>query len=217
MKKWIALLLALCLLLPCAAFCEGILDAADTMAENSEEEAAPTPFQIRYYFEHRLLPQLFYEDLDYLMDYIDQNGVYSLWTSFTESNGLDPVYDKEDFGQASLQREDGTRVLLVTMPVPEETPLCSRAYLCLNKDAGKKGYFTVEYDNFLGEDWFLCGWTEDNIHMDYAGASPLPDPSDPEYEAALNKEVNKVLELMNSDIRPAASGDSSAAGTGSGN
>ena len=64
MKKWIALLLALCLLLPCTAL-------GETAAEEAAEEAAEiTPHDIRYYFEHRLLPSELYENTDQLTEYL---------------------------------------------------------------------------------------------------------------------------------------------------
>ena len=215
MKKWISLLLAFCLLLPCAAVCENdVLNATDTAAETDGEDAAPTPYQVRKYFEQSLLPQLFYEDQDHFLDFINENGFFALWQNFTEGSGFDPVYSPEDFSQAMIQKEDGTRIILAVLPVPEDTPLCSRIYFCLNPESGKKGCYTVEYDNLFDEQWFLCGWTEDNVHMSYGATSALPAPADPGYEAALQAETDKVLELLNAGLQPEAAEAPSADGTG---
>ena len=174
----------------------------------------PTPYQVRKYFEQNLMPQLFYEDQEQFLDFIDQNGVFALWTNFTEGGGFDPVYNQEDFSQTKVLKEDGTRVTLAVLPVPEDTPLCSRVYFCLNPETGKKGYFTVEYDNLFDEQWFLCGWTDNNIHMSYGTTAALPDPADPEYESALQAEMDTVLNLLKSDIRPEAPDASSADDSG---
>ena len=82
------------------------------------------------------------------------------------------------------------------LPKPEDMTLCCRIYLCWNPETGTAGYYTVEYDNLLGETWFLCGWTANGTHMNYSIVSAVTDPEDPEYEAALEKELKAVLELM---------------------
>ena len=203
MKKWIALLLALCFLLPCAVF-------GETAAEETAEEAGqPTPHDIRYYFEHRLLPGELYENTDQLIGFLRRNGIYALWASFTESNGFDTVYPEDAFGIAEFPQEDGTDVIMLALPKPESAPLCSRVYLCWNPETGKTGYYTVELDDFFGEAWFLCSWSADGVHLDYGAVSPLPDSEDPVYPDALRAEVSTVLELMNSDTQPAGSYDSS--------
>lgn len=203
MKKWIALLLVLCLFLPGAAICE----AATETTETAEEAAQPTAHEIRYYFEHRLLPQFLYEDPATILNYLDAKGVFALWSSFTQNNGLDLIYSQEDFAQALIQKDDGTSMMLVFLPRPEDTPLCSRVYLCWNPETDKKGYYTVEYDNFFGESWFLCGWSEEGTHLNFGGADALPDPDDPGYQAALDAETDTILNLMNSDAQPEASYD----------
>ncbi len=204
MKKWIALLVALCLLLPCAAFCE-------TAAEETAEEAAEiTPHEIRYYFEHRLLPSELYENTDQLTEYLRKNGAYVLWANFTGNNGFDVVYPEDAFGTAEFPQDDGTNVMMLSLPKPEESPLCSRVYLCWNPETGKTGYYTVELDNFFGEAWYLCSWTADGVHMDYGAINPLPDPEDPGYADALQEEIGTVLQLMNSNAQPEGSYDPAA-------
>lgn len=214
MKKRIALLLAFCFLLPCAGLCEEPASVTNTAEESDEENPAPALYQVRKSFEESLLPQLFYEDLDLFLDHIERDGIFDLWTSYTESGGFDVVYHKDEFSQTQIQKEDGTRIMLVTLPVPEDTSLCSRMYFCLNQNDGKKGCFTVEYDNLFDAQWFLCGWTADGVHMSYSTAAALPDPADPGYQAALDAEIDAVLAILNSDIQPEESSDSSA-GSGS--
>ena len=191
MKRWIALLLMICLL-PCAALC----GEAAAAAEAAEKEESPTLHDARYYFEHRMLPDYFYNNRDALVSYLRRNGVFTLWERFCQNNGLDPTYEEDRFGVREFPQEDGTEVMILTLPKPEDMTLCCRIYLCWNPETGTAGYYTVEYDNLLGETWFLCGWTANGTHMNYSIVSAVTDPEDPEYEAALEKELKAVLELM---------------------
>ena len=204
MKKWIALLLALCLLIPCAALGESTQAEEETV---TEEAAEITPHQVRYYFEHRLLPQLLYEDPDQLLGFLNDNGIYTLWYNFTQNNGFDVIYAADDFDQALYQADNGTWYMQVFLPKPEDMPLCCRVYLCWNPDTDQKGYYTIEYDNYFGDAWFLCGWTEDGVHMDFGTLDAPQNPDDPEYAALMAEEIDAVLELLNSDTAPEATYD----------
>ena len=205
MKKWIALLLALCLLLPCAVL-------GETAAEETAEEMVEiTPHDIRYYFEHRLLPSELYENTEQLIGFLRQNGIYALWANFTGNNGFNVVYPEDAFGMAEFPQEDGTNVMMLSLPKPEDSPLCSRVYLCWNPETGKAGYYTVELDSFFGEAWYLCSWSADGA------INALPDPEDPGYADALQAEISAVLELMNSNVQPAGSYNPSTDEVGVGN
>lgn len=211
MKKWIALLLALCLLLPCAVL-------GETAAEETAEEMVEiTPHDIRYYFEHRLLPSELYENTEQLIGFLRQNGIYALWANFTGNNGFNVVYPEDAFGMAEFPQEDGTNVMMLSLPKPEDSPLCSRVYLCWNPETGKAGYYTVELDSFFGEAWYLCSWSADGNHLDYGAINALPDPEDPGYADALQAEISAVLELMNSNVQPAGSYNPSTDEVGVGN
>ena len=116
-----------------------------------------------------------------------------------KNNGADVCYAEDGFAAEELPREDGLYLMRLTMPRPEDTPLCSRIYLCRDPATDKTGYFTVEYDNLLGEAWFLCGWTPEGVHMNYGSAAALPDPDDPGYRAALDAEAEQVAGTFRGD------------------
>ena len=71
--------------------------------------------------------------------------------------------------------------------------------MCWNEETGAAGYYTVEYDDFLGEGWCLCEWKENGNHIFHGMTGALPDPEDPEYESALGAELKAVLALMPSE------------------
>ena len=143
-------------------------------AQAAEPEAAGdagVPLdKARYYFEHSSLPRLFYEAPDNVLQVLSERSVYDLWTVFANENGVAYPYQAEDFSQNRYDMTDGTGILQVVMPAPETTPLCYRIYLLYNAETGKAGYYTVEYENLLGESAMLCGWTEAHEHVNYGGA-----------------------------------------------
>ena len=211
MKKRIALLLALCLLLPCIALAETTAEVpaakettAETpvAAETAVEAALPTAYDVRYYFEQMLLPQLFYEyeDPNQFLGYLTENGVFSVWESFTGNNGFDRVYGQEDFAQNLYLEDDGILMMLVNLPKPEDLHLCNRVYLCLNPNNGKRGYYTVELIQAGEEKWSLGGRTEQGETLNYGEAQAIPeDPNDPAYTEILTAEMAEVLKILNTD------------------
>jgi hypothetical protein len=182
MKKITALLLALCLLLPYVAFCEAA--------------AAPSLHDYRYYFEHKLLPGELYGNAEQMLGFIRENGLYAMWRNFVTNNGGDPVYTEDQFRYTEQTLDDGTMLIRMDFPKPEDSPLCSRVYLLRNAETGEAGYFTVEYDNFMGEAWFLCGWTPKGDHKNFGGAEPLPAEDSADYQAALDRETDEVVRLF---------------------
>lgn len=217
MRKWIALLLCLCLLLPCAALGETSAETPAPEDESDEAVQTLTLYDVRYYFEHRLLPEELYENRDQLVAFLRSSGVHALWASLTGSIGFETVYPEDAFGIAEFPQEDGTNVIMLSLPAPEDSPLCSRVYLCWNPETGKAGYYTVELDNLFGETWFLCGWNAEGIHENYGTVSALPAPDDPDYDAALQAEAAVVTELLNGGVRPEGSFDPSSGEAATGN
>ena len=189
-RNILALLLALCLLAPCFAFGE---------AAESEAEAQLTLHDVRYYFEHRLMRDLFYEDPDQFLGFIVESGVFALWTNFTTQLPYDITYQETDFGQDIVAQTENSVIIRCCLPMPEDSPLCKRVYFFWNLETDQKAYYTIEYDNFMGEAWFLCGWTEDGTHMDWGMIDTTADPD----ETGLEQELAAVQALIEESLQPA--------------
>ena len=187
MKKLFALLLALTLLASLAV-------PALAEAATEEEASGVTLARMRYYFEHNVLPRYFHDDPANMLSVMKDVGAYRLWASLADENGVDYPYQEEDFNLRWYE-PDGVTVLLIEMPRPETSPDCFRIYMVYDPAAGSAGYYTVEYDNFMGETAFLCGWTADMTHMNYGGGDIL-DPAADDYEAALEAEVLQVASML---------------------
>ena len=183
MRKLMILALAVCL----AVF---PYMAAGEAAETREISLR----DIRYYFEHRMLPQQFYQSPETVISYLESNGIYSLWSGFTGENNFSVTYGEEEFSVRDIPQENGMKMLMITMPEPEETPLCCRIYLCYDPEKQAGAYFTVEYDNNFDDSYFLCAWTPEGTHMNYGYAAKL-DSDDPGFEDRLAEEAASVTAL----------------------
>jgi len=168
-----------------------------TDSESSEEEAAQTGVtleRIRYHFEHSAMPRFFYEDPATVLDVVKEVGVYPVFAALANENGVAYPYQETDFKENLYNQDDGTVVLQVVMPRPEVTPQCYRIYMVYNADTGDADYYTVEFDDMMGETAFLCGWNPDMTHLNYGGAAIL-NPEDEDYQRLLETEAAQVAEL----------------------
>ncbi len=185
MKRLIAMLLALILLAALPALAE---------AAPEEEASGVTLERMRYFFEHNVMPRYFHEDPQMMLDVLKENGIYALWASLADENGVEYPYQEGDF-TLNWYEPDGMTVLQIGMPAPEVSPQCFRIYMAYDPASGSAGYYTIEYDNMLGEAAFLCSWTADMTHMNYGGAEIL-DPAAEDYQARLDAEAELVASML---------------------
>ena len=208
MKRMIILILLLAMaVFPCMCAAEEAQDPAiSEIAEIPDAESEEiTLFDIRYNFEHRMLPRQFYLAPERTMDSLMGTGLYDIWCSYTAENTFDTTFRAGDFSARELMRDSSVRMLMLTMPVPNETLLCYRIYLCLDPDSGKAGYYTAEYDRhegFYDEGCLICGWNPDRTHSFYTEGRILPDEDDPEYKKALAEEATVILNIMRESSKP---------------
>ena len=168
-------------------------------AESAEAESEPLAlFDVRYYFEHRLLRQLFYAAPESTMESLRDGGLYERWNTYTAEIGFETTYAYEQFSARDMLQDSGIRVLMLTMPAPDTTLLCYRIYLCWDPETETAAYYTAEYDKYDGffdEGCLICGWSPDGSHHYYLEGKILPDSEDPEYEKAL-AELNEIIEKL---------------------
>lgn len=200
MKKLLMLLLALCLaagsLCAVAETAEAPAQEAETAQEaEAAQEAQPlTLHNVRYYFEHQFLGPMFFDDPELMLETLRNPGIFDIWTWLTGQLSFDLTYQESDFSFRELDL-NGIHMLVQEMPKPEDTPLCARIYFCYQPETKGAWYYTVEYDNFFGESYFLCEWTQDGNHMDY-GVCPTVDPAADNYEEALAAEAELVAQSI---------------------
>ena len=200
MKRMIILMLLFSMaVFPFAVTAE---EAQDTAIQGTGE-ASVTLFDVRYYFEHRLLPQAFYQEPEELMESLREGGLYDRWSRYTAERSFDVTYPADAFSVREMMQDSGLRMLMLTMPQPEKTLLCYRIYLCFDPETGPAAYYTAEYDvyeGFFDEGCLICGWKPDRTHQYFMETQILPAEDDPEYEKKLAEEAAAILNLMREQI-----------------
>ena len=181
--RLIAILIALMLaLLPALAIAETDADAGYTAAE------------VRYAFEHNMLPRYFYADPQNLIDHVADMGLYVLWASVATENGADPTYPEEDYVVHVYDLEDGGTLMQIELPDPDANLLCYRIYFLYNSETGEAGYYTAESDTFSPNACYLCSWNEDHTHLNF-GSVDVISRSDANYEEELEAEAERIQAL----------------------
>ena len=162
-----------------------------------------TPAQVRYYFEHKMLPRYFYEKPEALLEVIRNVGVYPLWETVAKENGTDPHYPEEDYITHFYRAEDGSQIIQIEMPDPDMEPLCYRIYFIYNPDKEITAYYTAECSSFVPEICFICTWDKEDNH-ELCGSRDVLDRKDSGYTGALLEEAKQValLEYITGDLTP---------------
>lgn len=125
--------------------------------------------EIRYLFEHRLLPQWFFK---YQFSFIgsllqDKEILYRMIHDLFKEEGLENPYTPDQF-QVTVSNLMDQMSLKISFPEPEEEPLCYCSYLFFDKEFDNVSFFCIEKGN--KEDQmhpFLCSWTPDGTHLNH--------------------------------------------------
>lgn len=128
--------------------------------------------EIRYCFEHRILPRNFYEyKSDFFSLILKQTDVlYKVINDIFEEEGVKNPYTENEFGIEVMKRDEELLVIRLVFPVPEDEPLCYCSYLFVDKKLQKLKYFCIERGNGT-ETVFVCSWTSDGRHINYGSCS----------------------------------------------
>lgn len=123
---------------------------------------------LRYFFEHQMLPDLFYRDGLKFTEKVtlDNRILFYMYDIGCRKYGIENPYTLEEFKVEKVQISENVRCIKVAMPAPEETPLCYNIYMFYHTDFSKAMYFTVEKGKF-GNISFLCGWNNMQAHLNF--------------------------------------------------
>jgi hypothetical protein len=140
------------------------------------------PRDHHYFFAHRFLPAVFYNDPEEFVDYLRRdttNVLRAVWTSAGSDLELDERLTPLGLGCEIRDLEDQTAIVLITLPEPEVSPeayFVAAAY----RSAAVSGealvrYFTLECRQ-PGDDQtpFVCEWVTTEFHCIRSGL-PSPD------------------------------------------
>ena len=178
--------------------------AGGTTGQDSKTESTGwKPSQVRYFFEHKMLPRYFYEKPEALLDGVRNVGIYPLWEAVSKENGTDPFYPKQDYSTHYYKAEDGTQIVQVEMPQPDEEPLCYRIYFVYNPDKDIAAYYTAECSSLAPDICFICNWSREGEH-ELCGSRDVLDKKDSKYADALLEEAKLVAlqEYITGELTP---------------
>lgn len=124
--------------------------------------------QVRYYFEHRLLPEWLYTEKEKLILTFaneQQKVPFLVMSDLCQREGLEMPYPEEDYQFTLYPVAENVLGGVLTLPEPEEEPLCYRVYFVFNKEFDRLAYYTLEKGQ--EEEYFLCGWDAEKTHSNY--------------------------------------------------
>ena len=136
-----------------------------------------TLVELRYYFEHKLLPRYYFENTISFVSEIFQayredvesnsNPLFDMISELAENQGIELPYSEDQFKVEIIVLDEDNVMFRICMPEPEEPILCSEIYLvfCI-EDFSTKRFFTVELleRKWLRKTYCLCEWEEDDFH-----------------------------------------------------
>ena len=120
-----------------------------------------------YCFQHRLIPQTFFEDKVAFVNALAADNtkmLFSWMDSFFEHVGAENPYTEDMFGVDVMQYDQRVYIIKISFPKPEKKLSCYSGYMLFDKKCNKQMYFCVEKGE---DDDFLCGWDSENRHYNY--------------------------------------------------
>ena len=153
---------------------DSVEKAIAKLEESEEEYLDPSEdkekFQrVRYCFEHELLPNIFYNDMNNLTKELLENQgyiLYSIMYDICEENHFIMPYEANGYKIFNRKVADNVNIIRIIMPEPDSTPLCYQVYLAFDDACSKGTYFTVERGS-NSKERFLCSWDTKGGHHNY--------------------------------------------------
>jgi len=130
--------------------------------------------QIRYVFEHRLLPQLFFENNAQFVGMVlkDKAVLFRIIDDIFQKEDVENPYTEEQFDIETAKIAEGVMMMKIILPEPEDEPLCYCCYLFFDNNFEKLSFFCIEKGNEIGQMYpFVCSWTSDGAHNNHGNCS----------------------------------------------
>ncbi len=131
--------------------------------------------EVRYQLEHRMLPGWFYGEGARLIGVLEQDQafLYKVMNRLLEQEGIANPYRAEQFQATFVSVNESVMALRLTLPEPEDEPLCYELVMIFDRNYTRTGFYTIEKGSGVGvERMFLCGWDRDWSHQNYGSCAP---------------------------------------------
>ena len=145
--------------------------------------------QIRYFFEHKLLPKWIAEDSEgiFISDLFKYQGqvLYGIMSKICKDENIALSYTPKDYSVTLTSLTEEKSFLTLTMPEPKRMLACRRVYILFTSDFSTRKYITIEKDTPFD---YICGWNMNNGQELHANYGPCPQN--------IQEEVAKVITLF---------------------
>ena len=163
----------------------------------AEPTDQPALTDVRCYFEHSVLPRVFYSDPLSIIGGMNSDSIFKSWMRIATDFGYADRYDESDFKVIKLRGENDDLIMaMVILPAPTEAPECYRLYLCYDMTTETALYLTNEYEDDM-EGWGLIGlWTPEEEHHFVYLLRPLDGSNEDAFTDSLRSEVDQIFWLV---------------------
>ena len=151
---------------------EQLIREGDIQDRFSEERPTSPMHGARYALEHRIIPKYLYENGIGFMGAIadkEANLLNKVLLDLLSEDGVVNPYGEDPIKVEPFRVED-IIIARIIFPEPEEDPLCYESYAFFNSKDERAAYYCLEKGQ-PGEEPFLCGWSEDGIHLNFNNCS----------------------------------------------
>ena len=173
---------------------DAVSEDKEAAEEDDSQNPSWTPQQVRYSFEHSMMPRYFYDRPDSVLGAIYHNGFYPLWKVVCEENNVNPTYPEKDYIVHWYTVDQKAELVQIELPDPDSATLCYRIYFVYGPDDDDVVYYTLESDDFAPDTTFLCTWDKDRNHEVLNTLDNL-DKKDGGYADALKKEAEMIAQM----------------------
>ena len=149
------------------------LVAEGFIADRLYEDCPTSPtHHSRYMFEHKVIPDLFYQNgLGFIAAIVEKNNILNkVFLEILSDNEIENIYGDEPI-KVNLFKIENILVAKIVFPKPEEEPLCYEAYALFDTENDRAGYYCLEAGEDVDREHFLCGWTREGVHTNYGKCS----------------------------------------------
>lgn len=133
---------------------------------------------IRYMYEHRILPQWFFEGGQRFVEMLirDKTVLFRIIDDIFQKEGVKNPYTTEQFAVETAKITEEIAMVKILLPEPEEEPLCYCCYLFFDQGFEKPGFFSIEKGNNIvnkneAMEPFVCAWTAEGGHVNHGNCS----------------------------------------------
>lgn len=121
-----------------------------------------------YILEHKIIPECLYRDgIDFVAALpSDDNILSKIFIQLLLEDGVDNPYGDEPIKVDPLRIEH-ILVARIIFPEPQMEPLCYESYILFDTETYRAAYYCLEKSEALDGIPFLCGWSEDGVHLNF--------------------------------------------------